>query len=118
MHHMLWPQLLLLITAAFRAQCERRACHYDQYVIATTKQLSSILTKSVAGHLPREISRLMYFIILHGVRVSVKALDVHHWKLPLIQGGLEFPVEVTVEMADTAENRLTMAKYETITAER
>ena len=31
---------------------------------------------------------------------------------------MKFPVEVTMEMADTEENRLAMAKCETITTER
>ena len=82
------------------------------------KQLPSFLTESVVGHLPREMSRLTYFIILHGARVSMIVFDVHHQRSPLIQGGLEIPVEVIVEMADTEENRLAMAKYETMTAKR
>ena len=48
----------------------------------------------------------------------MKVLDAHHQKSPLIQGGLEIPVEVIVEMADTEENRLALAKYEAMTAER
>ena len=48
----------------------------------------------------------------------MKVLDAHHRKSPLIQEGLEIPVEVIMEMADTEENRLALAKYEAMTAER
>ena len=102
------------VNEVLRARHERN----NRYVIAATKQLPGFLTESVVGHLPREISRLMYFIILHGARVLVKVLDAHHRKSPLIQGGIEIPVEVTVEMAATEENRLALAKYEAMTAER
>ena len=61
---------------------------------------------------------VLYFIILYGVRVSVKVLDAHHQKLPLIQKGLQILVEVPVEMVDTEENQLALAKYEVRTDER
>ena len=48
----------------------------------------------------------------------VQVLDAHHRKSPLIQGDLEIPVEVIMEMADSEENRLALAKYEAMTAER
>ena len=102
------------VNEVLRARHERN----NRYAIAVTKQLPGFLTESVVGHLPREISRLTYFIILHGARVLVKVLDAHHRKSPLIQGGIEIPVEVTVEMAATEENRLALAKYEAMTAER
>ena len=73
---------------------------------------------SVVGHLTRDISRLTYFIIPHGARLSVEVLDALHRKSPLIQGDLEIPVAVIMEMADTEENRLALAKYEAMTAER
>lgn len=78
-----------------RAQYERNN-HYDQYAIAALKHLSSFLTKFVVGHLPQEISRVTYFIILHSVRVSVKVLNAHYRKPPPIQGGLKILVEVVV----------------------
>ena len=33
--------------------------------------------------------------------MSCKVVDVHHRRSPLVQGGLEIPCEVTVEMAMT-----------------
>ena len=48
----------------------------------------------------------------------MEVLDALHRKSPLIQGDLEIPVAVIMEMADTEENRLALAKYEAMTAER
>ena len=47
---------------------------------------------------------------LHGGRVSCRATDIHHRRSPLVQGGLEIPAEVTIEMALTEENTLALKK--------
>ena len=70
---------------------------YNMYAIAVMKRLPGTLVASVVGHLPREISRYTYFIIVHEAKVSCKIMDVHHRRSPLVQG-LEIPSEVIVEM--------------------
>ena len=60
----------------------------------------------MVGHLPREISRFTYFLIMHGTRVSCKVMEMHYRRSPHIQGSLEIPVEVTVEMDISEENVL------------
>ena len=47
-------------------------------------------------------------LIVHGARVSCRVVDAHHRRSPLIQGGMEIPVEVTVEMDISEENALAM----------
>ena len=62
------------------------------------KHLPGALVYTVVGHhLPREVSRFTYFIISHGARVFCKVVEVNPRRSPLIQGGLEIPIEVTVE---------------------
>ena len=61
--------------------------HHDRYTIAGYKKFGVV--ERIVGHLPREISRYIHFIILHGATVSVKVVDVNHRRSPLIQGGLE-----------------------------
>ena len=51
-----------------------------------------------------EISRFTYFLIMHGTRALCKVMDAHYRRGPLIQGGLEILVEVTVEMDISEEN--------------
>ena len=70
------------------------------------KDFSGSLAESVVGSLPCEVSRFTYFHIMHGARALCKVMDVHYRRSPLIQGGLEIPVEVTVEM-DISEKKCT-----------
>ena len=52
---------------------------------------------------------------MHGARASCKVMDTHYRRFPLIQGSLEIPVEVTIEMDITEENVLAMEKYKALT---
>ena len=96
---------------------ESRNCH-DRYAIAVMKHLPGTLVASVVGHLPREISRCTYFIIIHGAKVSCKVMDVHHRRSPLVQGGLEIPCQVILEMEMTDKNSLAIAEYKRLVSEQ
>ena len=69
---------------------------YDRFAIACTKKLPSRLTESVVGHLPIEVSRYTYYTILHGAKVTAMVVDTYHRRSPLVQGGLEIPIQVAV----------------------
>ena len=72
---------------------------YDHYAIAARKSLPGTLAvESTVGHLPREICRLTRFIMLHCAIVVIKVTDTQHRRSPLVQEGLEIPVQVTVKM--------------------
>ena len=88
------------------------------HAIAIKKRLPGILVASVVGHLPREISRFTYFIIAHGAKVSCKIMDVHHRRSPLVQGGLEIPCEVIVEMEMTDKNSLAIDCYKQLVSDK
>ena len=92
--------------------------HHDRYAIAVMKRLPGSLADSVVGHLPREISRYTYFIIIHGASVSCKVIDVNHRRSPLVQGGLEIPCEITVMMKFSRENACAMAEYTRIISDQ
>lgn len=47
---------------------------YDHYAIAANKRLCGRLANSIAGHLPREISRATRFLLLRGGMVHLKLL--------------------------------------------
>ena len=53
--------------------------------------------------------------MMHGARASCKVMDAHYRRFLLIQGSLEIPVEVTIEMDITEENVLAMEKYKALT---
>ena len=85
---------------------------YDRYTIAVLKLLPGTIRPAVVGHFLREISRFTYYIIIHGGRVSCQVIDVNYRRSPLVQGGLEIPIQVTVDM-DAGENNLqALKKYE------
>ena len=49
-------------------------------------------------HLPREISRLVKFLLIRAAQISVSVVDEKHRPSPLVQCGLEIPVKVTIIM--------------------
>ena len=89
---------------------------HDSYAVAAIRKPVSWLRPVVVGHPPREISRFARFIILHGASVKIKASDTKYQRSPLIQGGLEIPVEVEVQMENSSENQQTPSKHKTLIA--
>lgn len=85
---------------------------YDCYAIAAKKQFPGHLTSTTVGHLPKEISRFTHFIMFYGATVTAKVVDAHHRRSPLVQGGLEIPVLITVEMNYTSQNKEALSRYE------
>ena len=79
-----------------------------------TKRLQGCLADSTVGHLPREISRATRFFLLKGGVVCVKVINKNHRRSPLVQGGLEILVQVTVEMDLTERNKAILEKYKQI----
>ena len=92
---------------------ERNNC-YDRYAIAAQKRLRGPLADSTVGHLPREISRATRFFLLRGGVVCAKVIDKNHRRSPLVQGRLEFPVQVIAEMDLTERNKAILEKYKQI----
>ncbi len=82
------------------------------------KILPGGLTESVVGHLPKEVARFTHFILLHGARVAARVVGVQYRRSPLVQGGLEIPIKVTMEMDLTERNKLSIEKYEALVKER
>ena len=80
-----------------------------------TKRLRGRLANSTVGHRPREISRATCFFLLRGEVVCAKVINKNHRRSPLVQGGLEIPVQVTAEMVDLTErNKAVLEKYKQI----
>ena len=88
----------------------------DRYAIAARQRLPGQIIESTVGHLPKEISRITRYIILHGAVVTVKVIDVHHRRSPIVQGGLEIPIRVTVTMEYGSKNKDALTKYASLVA--
>ena len=95
---------------------ERNNIH-DRYAIAATKRLPGRLADSIVGHLPREISRCTRFLISRSGNVKVTVIDSKHRRSPLVQGGLEIPITVCIELDTTSKNMLVLESYNNIVSE-
>ena len=62
--------------------------------------------------MPKEISRFIKFILIHGAQVTVQVIDVDYRRSPLVQGGLEIPVLVTVAIDCSDSNKDKIKKLE------
>ena len=65
----------------------------------------------IVGHLPREISRITKFILGRGARVNAVLTSNHSRRLPLVQGGLEIPCEVTIRMPATIKDHMVVDRF-------
>ena len=107
----IWTPVLHEILPAIH----ERSNPHDRYAIAARKSLpGTTVVESTVGHLPREISRLTRFIMQHGAIVVVKVIDTHHRRSPLVQGGLEIPIELIVKMEYSPQNKVALCKYESL----
>ena len=93
--------------------CFRQEKHnpHDYYDIAALKQ------QQVVVHFPKEISQFTWFIINHGAAVSMKVVDINYRRSPLVQGGLEIPIEVCVVMPLSDANKRVLDTYMTLNNE-
>ena len=90
---------------------------HDCYAIPAFKQQPGLLRMLVVGHLPQDISRFTRFIILYDAVVSAKVVDEKYRRSPLIQGGLEIPAQVSINMEYSDMNKRVINKYEALTNE-
>ena len=90
---------------------------HDRYAIAATKRFPGRLSDSVVEHLPREMSRYTRFLISRGGNVKVTVVDSKYCRSPLIQGGLEIPVTVCIEIDSTSKNVSVLERYKKLVNE-
>lgn len=85
---------------------------FDRHAIAARKKLPGRLVESTVGHLPKEVSWATRFMLFYGALVSAKVVDTRYRRSPLVQEGLEIPVEVNVTTTCNPENKVAMEKCE------
>ena len=67
--------------------------------------------RRIVGHLPMEISRPTKFLLDCGAIIKSKLTGKKYRRSPLVQGGLEIPCILIIEMLDTVNNNRLMEKY-------
>ena len=70
--------------------------------------LRGTLDVTIVGHIPRELSSYIWFALQLGAEITGKVKSDRHRPSPLLQGGLEIPVTVTVEWK--VANKLSILK--------
>ena len=70
------------------------------------------------GHLPKEISRFVYFILLQGASASATVIDAYHRRSPLVQGGLEIPIKVIIQIPNGQQNELAINELQELVREK
>ena len=81
---------------------------YDSFAVAVKAKFPHKLVPITVGHVPIEISRIVYFSIGHGCSYKVKVLEEKPARSPLTQGGLEVKCSVTASW--TNEKGITLLK--------
>ena len=94
-------------------------CHHEQdnvfdpYAIKVCDKES----KEIVGHLPMEISRITKYILDRGAIVTAEVTSNHYRGSPLIQGGMEVPCRVDVNIHPTFNLRV-LKSYEDLVRDR
>ena len=65
------------------------------------------------GHQPQELARNVGYIMFHGARASAKVKATQYRRSPQVQGGLEIPIKVTIEMDQIKANKLAIKNWKT-----
>ena len=72
------------------------------------------LAPDIIGHIPREISRHMWYAMAKGADVTARVIDTRPKRSPLIQGGVEILIMVNVEWDNADGIRTLKEKVESV----
>ena len=73
---------------------------HDNFAVAGSGLLPRAQNVTIVGHIPRELSRYIWFALELGAKVTGTVKSDRHRPSPLLQGGLEIPVTVKVKWED------------------
>jgi hypothetical protein len=69
---------------------------YDRYAVSGSARIPGKIGRVVVGHIPRELSRYIWYALEDEAIVSGKVISEKYKSSPLFQGGLEIPIKVNV----------------------
>ena len=76
---------------------------HDKSSVASRVTMRGKFGWITVGHIPRELSRYVWYSILEGAKYEVEVFKKKPIASPLLQGGLEIPIKVSVTW-DNPEN--------------
>ena len=69
---------------------------HDKFAVARRVTMRGRFGWIVVGHIPKELSRYVWYSIQEGVKYDVEVYKKKPMPSPLLQGGLEIPIKVSV----------------------
>ena len=87
---------------------------FDQFAMKVCEEEGQ---KTPIGHLPREFSRAMKFLIDRGANITVTLRNDHYRRSPLVQGGMKISWKVRASIPGTCINLLIMERYKKLIEE-
>ena len=91
-------------------ESSKTALEHDPYSIAWKKKNKSKITADVVGHVPKEISRAVFFFISRSGKVVGRVLDKKCYPSPIPKGGLEILLMVQFKIADEKRKYMELLK--------
>ena len=77
---------------------------HNKYAVAGYTKLPGKLVLCVVGHMPREISRCIWFATQGGANITARVVSTTVKQSPLTQGGLEIEIKVLVVWENNKDN--------------
>lgn len=87
---------------------------YDRFAVAGRTALPGTIAPTTVGHIPREISRYIWYALKDGATITAEVVDTIPKGSPLKQGGLEIPIAVLVAWDDAGKLAMLKQKVESI----
>ena len=84
---------------------------HDRFAVSGLTTLRGRLAPVVVGHIPRELSRYVWYAQEKGAKFTGEVLTAKAKRSPLIQGGLEIPIKVNVQWTDSRNLAVLKQRY-------
>ena len=73
---------------------------HDRFAVSGLVTLRGTLAPVVVGHIPKELSRYVWYALEQGAKFTGRVISVKPKRSPLIQGGLEILMVVSVQWSN------------------
>ena len=87
---------------------------HDRFAVSGSVTLRGTLAPVVVSHVPRELSRYVWYALGKGAKFTGEVISVKAKRSPLVQGGLEIPVSVVVQWSDARSLAILKEKTEEV----
>ena len=87
---------------------------HNKFAVAGKVTMNGKIGLIVVGHVPRELSRYVWYSIQEGAKYDGKVHKKTPMVSPLLQGGLEIPIKVTVTWNEPEKLSILVAKVQAV----